>query len=323
MKRSTGERNQSQNPYKPFFKRNHPFKAIEPPPTNLNIDLGNVASDSFCTYHQENHSEREFPQWVHTMNLMANHFLDEVSLTEQSSSSATNIVDQEEADPPRDTAMLIWDPNVIVPSDDLFEPIQVKNTIHCNLPHLKNYQQEVHRLIECFEAFNITAIPRANNILVDSLATGASRLLPLEDYEASRFTVEILYKPSVPNNVSNWKFFEGDEQIIRFLTNQDNFKDLTIDDEEFQENSIETDPRAEQHMDKSKAHTIPKGIANLENLFDLKERFKGPKNAKTSKSCPLHETVNLGTPENPKHMNLGKTISKEERKAYLKLFRQY
>jgi hypothetical protein len=87
MKRSAGEGNQGQRPYKPFFKRNPPFKAIEPPPTNLNIDLGNVASDSFCTYHQENHSERDFPQWVHAMNLMANRFLDEVSLTEQSSGS--------------------------------------------------------------------------------------------------------------------------------------------------------------------------------------------------------------------------------------------
>jgi hypothetical protein len=122
MKRSAGEGNQSQNPYKPLFKRNQPFKAIEPPPTNLNIDLGNVVSDSFCTYHQEKHSERECPQWVHAMNLMANHFLDEVSLTKQSSSSTMNIDDQEEANPSRDTTMLIWDPDVIVPSDDLFEP---------------------------------------------------------------------------------------------------------------------------------------------------------------------------------------------------------
>jgi ribonuclease HI len=103
---------------------------------------------------------------------------------------------------------------------------QVRNTIHCNSPHLRNYQQEVHRLIEHFEAFNITMIPRTKNTLVDSLATAASRLSPLEDYEASRFTVELLYKPSVPNNISNWKVFEGDEQIINFLTNQDNFKDL-------------------------------------------------------------------------------------------------
>jgi hypothetical protein len=134
----------------------------------------------------------------------------------------------------------------------------------------------VHRLIEHFEAFNITAIPRAKNFLADSLATTASRLSPLEYYEASRFTVELLYKSSVPNNISNGKVFEGDEQIISFLTNQDNFKDLAIDDEEFQEHSIETDHREDQHMDRSKAHTIPKGIANLENLFDLKERFKGP-----------------------------------------------
>ena len=50
MKRSVGDGNQCPRPYKPFFKRNQPFKAIEPPPTNLNIDLGNVASDSFYTY---------------------------------------------------------------------------------------------------------------------------------------------------------------------------------------------------------------------------------------------------------------------------------
>jgi ribonuclease HI len=62
---------------------------------------------------------------------------------------------------------------------------QVRNNIHCNSPHLKNYQQEVHRLVYHFEAFNITAIPITKNILADSLATVASRLLPLEYYEAS------------------------------------------------------------------------------------------------------------------------------------------
>jgi hypothetical protein len=46
-KRSARAGNQGQRPYRPFFKRNPPFKAIEPPLANLNIDLGNVASDSF------------------------------------------------------------------------------------------------------------------------------------------------------------------------------------------------------------------------------------------------------------------------------------
>jgi hypothetical protein len=198
---------------------------------------------------------------------------------------------------------------------------KIRNTIHCNSPHLNNYQQEVHKLIEHFKYFNLTSIPREKNILVDSLATAASRLLPLKDYEASWFIVKLLYKPLVPNNISNWKVFEGDEQIINFMTNQDNFKGLAIDDEVFQEQSMEIDLHIDQPTNKSKSHTILKGIANLENLFYLKERFKGSKNVKIGSSCPMHETINLGTPENPKNVNLGKTISKEERKAYLKLFK--
>jgi ribonuclease HI len=129
MKRNAGEVNQGQRPYKPFFKRNPPFKAIEPPPANLNIDLGNVAYDCLCTYHQENHYERDCPQWVHAMDLMANQFLDKVSLTEQPSGLVVNITDQEEIDPPQDTTMLIWDLALIILSDDLFEsqeqPVEV------------------------------------------------------------------------------------------------------------------------------------------------------------------------------------------------------
>jgi hypothetical protein len=61
----------------------------------------------------------------------------------------------------------------------------------------------------------------------------------------------------------------------------------------------------------------------LENIFDPRERFKGLKNTKTGSSCPIYETINLGTSENPKNVNLGKTMSKEDNKAYLKLFREY
>ena len=52
--------------------------------------------------------------------------------------------------------------------------------------------------------------------------------------------MELLYKPSIPNNIVNWKVFEGDEQIVDFLTNQENFKYLAIDDEVFQEKLAET-----------------------------------------------------------------------------------
>jgi hypothetical protein len=55
------------------------------------------------------------------MSLMCNLFLDEVSLTEQASGLVINVVDQEEIDSPEYTTMLIWDPDLIMTSDDLFE----------------------------------------------------------------------------------------------------------------------------------------------------------------------------------------------------------
>jgi hypothetical protein len=55
------------------------------------------------------------------MNLMANQFLDEVYLIEQSSNSTMNIADPEEVDPLEETTMLLWDPNFPMPSDDIFE----------------------------------------------------------------------------------------------------------------------------------------------------------------------------------------------------------
>jgi hypothetical protein len=52
---------------------------------------------------------------------MVNRFLDEVSLTEQSSGSVVNITNQEEIKPPEETSMLLWDPNLSMPLNDVFE----------------------------------------------------------------------------------------------------------------------------------------------------------------------------------------------------------
>jgi hypothetical protein len=55
------------------------------------------------------------------MNLMANQFVDEVSLTEQSSGSTMNFDDHEEVDSQEETTMLMWDPSLTMPFDDIFE----------------------------------------------------------------------------------------------------------------------------------------------------------------------------------------------------------
>jgi hypothetical protein len=55
------------------------------------------------------------------MNLMANCFLDELSLTEQPSSSEINFINQESQEPPKETIMLLWDSNHLMPFNDVVE----------------------------------------------------------------------------------------------------------------------------------------------------------------------------------------------------------
>jgi len=74
--------------------------------------------------------------------------------------------------------------------------------------------------VDNFIAFNITTIPQSKKLIFDSLATTSLRLSSLKDYEDSGFTIDILYKPSFPDNITNWRVFEGDEKIIYFLTNE-------------------------------------------------------------------------------------------------------
>ena len=81
---------------------------------------------------------------------------------------------------------------------------QVRNTIHCLSSHLKHYQSLVQELISHFLAFNISPIPRSQNAAADLLANFASKLLPSKDYSPDRFSVELIFRPSIPDNVTNW-----------------------------------------------------------------------------------------------------------------------
>jgi hypothetical protein len=79
-----------------------------------------------------------------------------------------------------------------------------------------------------FLAFNISFIPREENVMVDSLAVSASNFrVPLPP--KLRYDVEVKYRPSIPDNVKHWKVFEDDLEIKRFLETVDEFSALHID----------------------------------------------------------------------------------------------
>ena len=161
-------------------------------------------------------------------------------------------------------------------------------------------------LLTNFYAFNIVSIPRLKNAATDLLATSAARLVPTNN----KCSIELLFRPSVPDMITNLRVFDDDQQILECLMNDETFKGAIIDDEEHQ---------AELKFDKF----IPKGVRTLERMFDLDNKFRRPTNVKTYSSSLQFELINLGTEVKPRYVNLGKCCSLGERNKFINLFKQY
>jgi ribonuclease HI len=138
---------------------------------------------------------------------------------------------------------------------------QIRNTNNFLSSHLKAYQQEVWNLLYSFDAFNITFIPHNKNIDAYILANTTSRSIPPSD----GFSIEMIFRPSISNNIMNWLVFNNDPQIINFLAISYVFQDFVIDDESHQQYLHNYRDEAS----KVKENCIPKNVLTLEKLFDL------------------------------------------------------
>jgi hypothetical protein len=153
----------------------------------------------------------------------------------------------------------------------------------------------------------------------DMLANVASNLFPSDDFSHDRFFVELIYRPSILDNITNWKVFEDDKQIIKFLHFEVTFKGSVIDDEHHE--ALLQASASEEKPEHS--NTMPKNIVRLEKLFDLQEKFRRLTNTKTSNSSLLYEAVNLGIKQNSKNINLGKSCTHSERTTFMKLVKEF
>jgi hypothetical protein len=62
------------------------------------------------------------------------------------------------------------------------------------------------------------------NSEADILANVASKLCPSDDFSHDIFFVELIYRSSIPDNITNWRVLEDGEQILNFLHSEDTFK---------------------------------------------------------------------------------------------------
>jgi hypothetical protein len=94
---------------------------------------------------------------------------------------------------------------------------QVRNLYQAMQLRIRSYRNEVWDLVNSFFlAFNISFIPREENIMDNFLAISA-RNFRVPFPPKLRYDVEVNYRPSIPDNVKHWKVFEDDLEIRIFL----------------------------------------------------------------------------------------------------------
>jgi hypothetical protein len=105
--------------------------------------------------------------------------------------------------------------------------------------------------------------------LVDSLAVAASTLQPSEELVRGKGKLEIIFRPSVPDNLDHWQVFKDDEQILRFIHNVQEFSGFNVSYKEEGKDYIEEDNPIK--------NPVPRGIASLEKIFDRHDMYKRKK----------------------------------------------
>ena len=135
----------------------------------------------------------------------------------------------------------------------------------------------------------------------EMLDNAASNLCLNDNFSHDIFFVELIYRSSIPDNITNWRVFEDDEQIINFLHSEDTFKGSVIDNEQH-ETLLQASALEEKH---EHSNIMAKNIVRLEKLFYLQDKFRRLTNTKTRSSSLLYEAINLGIEQNPKNINLG------------------
>jgi hypothetical protein len=189
---------------------------------------------------------------------------------------------------------------------------QVKGIYQTKHPRMREYKNIVLDVLENFTEYNLSVIPRGQNLIVDALATSAS-VFKILIFPNRKYEIEVKHRPAVPDNIKYWQIFEDDKQVVRFLQMTDEFSNTNIDEENFfdQEEDADMSPNVDSFLNQIvgrdivqlKNNVIPKGLVPLEKLFDNNDVERNPKVTPNDEEI---EDCNIGTKEEPKIIKLSK-----------------
>ena len=155
-------------------------------------------------------------------------------------------------------------------------------------------------------------VPIRHNQVVDSLATTAGNF-KVAIYSNKKYKIEVINKPSIPDNSKYQQVFEDDLQIKIFLEILDEVVNTNIDTENQNLENIQDDEHfADEEIEQKnlknmiggkniiqlKSYHIPKGLIPIEKLFDQNDVAKDP----------IDQDHNIGTKDCPKIVNISKNL---------------
>ena len=82
---------------------------------------------------------------------------------------------------------------------------QVNGEYIAKHPRLQAYRDDVVDLLKTFAEYELNFVPRNQNILANGLAFAASTCL--KPYERKQYTIQVKYRPVVPDNMKYWQVF--------------------------------------------------------------------------------------------------------------------
>jgi ribonuclease HI len=176
---------------------------------------------------------------------------------------------------------------------------------------LKRYRDFTRSIAKSFEIVSIKAVPREENYVADALVVSASTLQPCDGPLQNLCKMEVLFRPSIPDNLEHWQVFEDDDQILRFMENSREFTDSQVN---FLADSMDLDVVNLQN------NTLPKGCVPLEHLFDRHDVYKGKKPKKQTDEAL---EFNIDTEMDPRMVKIGKGTTEKERIEILDLIREF
>jgi ribonuclease HI len=190
--------------------------------------------------------------------------------------------------------------------------LQVKNKFACKSDRLRRYKNAVWDAMEFFEALDLIEIPREMNSKAYSLVVAASTFQPIDELMNGHGKMKVIFRPAIPDNLDHWQVFSDDKQILRFMNNLQEFSGFKVGYKEEGHEYIEDD--------EPKENPIPKGLINLEQIFDRHDKYK--KKDETIKLGDYIE-INIGSDQDPKMIKIGKDTSEKERKDLINLVKEY